>query len=77
VQRLRPEPRCEGRKPFGSRPAEAVVVERIRQLRRKPNGKPRLSVAAIAKILKRRQSAHAPGRAVAARHRLRHSPASL
>ena len=43
--------RCEGRKPFGVRPAEAVVVERIRQLRRKPNGKPRLSVAAIAERL--------------------------
>lgn len=40
--------RCEGRKPFGSRPAEAAVVERIRQLRRKPSGGPRLSVAAIA-----------------------------
>jgi DNA invertase Pin-like site-specific DNA recombinase len=40
--------RCEGRKPFGSRPAEAAALERIRQLRRKPKGRPRLSVAAIA-----------------------------
>ena len=45
--------RCEGRKPFGSRPNEAVGLERIRQLRRKPKGKPRLSVAAIAEQLNR------------------------
>jgi DNA invertase Pin-like site-specific DNA recombinase len=40
--------RCEGRKPFGSTPAEVVIVQRIRQLRRKPIGEPRLSIAAIA-----------------------------
>jgi DNA invertase Pin-like site-specific DNA recombinase len=44
----RREGRCEGRKPFGARPAEAAPLERIRQLRRKPKGEPRLSVAAIA-----------------------------
>jgi Recombinase len=33
--------------PFGSRPAKAAIVERIRKLRRKPIGEPRLSVAAI------------------------------
>jgi len=44
----RREGRCEGRKPFGSRPAETATLERIRQLRRKPKGAPRLSVAAIA-----------------------------
>jgi DNA invertase Pin-like site-specific DNA recombinase len=44
----RREGRCEGRKPFGSRPAEAAALARIRQLRRKPKGAPRLSVAAIA-----------------------------
>jgi Site-specific recombinases, DNA invertase Pin homologs len=43
--------RCEGRKPFGSRPSEAVALERIRQLRRKPKGRPRLSIAAIAEQL--------------------------
>ena len=43
--------RCEGRKPFGSRPSEAAGAERIRQLRRKPKGKPRLSMAAIAEQL--------------------------
>jgi DNA invertase Pin-like site-specific DNA recombinase len=43
--------RCEGRKPFGSSPAEAAAVERIRQLRRKPIGESRLSVAAIANRL--------------------------
>ena len=40
--------RCEGRKPFGSTPAELATVERIRQLRRKPIGERRLSIAAIA-----------------------------
>jgi DNA invertase Pin-like site-specific DNA recombinase len=45
--------RCEGRKPFGSRPSEAAGVERIRQLRRKPKSKPRLSIAAIAEQLNR------------------------
>ena len=45
--------RCEGRKPFGSRPSEAAGLERIRQLRRKPKGKPRLSIAAIAEELNR------------------------
>jgi DNA invertase Pin-like site-specific DNA recombinase len=44
----RREGRCEGRKPFGARPAEAAALERIKQLRRKPKGEPRLSVAAIA-----------------------------
>ena len=43
--------RCEGRKPFGSRPSEAAGANRIRQLRRKPKGKPRLSIAAIAEQL--------------------------
>jgi DNA invertase Pin-like site-specific DNA recombinase len=40
--------RCEGRKPFGSRPSEVAALERIRQLRRKPKGRARLSIAAIA-----------------------------
>ena len=43
--------RCEGQKPFGSLPGEAATVERIRQLRRKPKGRRRLSVAKIAAIL--------------------------
>ncbi len=40
--------RCEGRKPFGTRPNEKKVLDRIRQLRRKPKGRNRLSCAAIA-----------------------------
>ena len=44
----RREGRCEGRKPFGSRPAEGAALERMKQLRRKPKGARRLSVAAIA-----------------------------
>ena len=43
--------RCEGPKPFGALPGEAATVDRIRQLRRKPKGRPRLSVAKIAGIL--------------------------
>ncbi len=43
--------RCEGSKPFGHRPGEAATLKRIRQLRRKPKGRPRLSVAKIAAIL--------------------------
>jgi DNA invertase Pin-like site-specific DNA recombinase len=40
--------RCEGRKPFGTRTGEPAVIERIVELRRKPRGRPRMSVAAIA-----------------------------
>ncbi len=40
--------RCEGRKPYGERPGEAAVAERIRQLHRKPRGGRRLSFKAIA-----------------------------
>ena len=46
-KRLR-EGKCEGRKPFGARPAEVQALARIRALRRKPKGGPRLSIAAIA-----------------------------
>jgi DNA invertase Pin-like site-specific DNA recombinase len=50
-RKRRREGRCEGRKPFGARPAEAQVLDRIRALRRKPKGRPRLSIAAIAATL--------------------------
>ena len=43
--------RCEGRKPFGSRPGEADTLERIRQLHRKPHGEERRSFQAIADAL--------------------------
>ena len=45
--------RCEGRKPYGTRPGEQRVVQRILDLRRKPRGERRLSVAKIAEILNR------------------------
>jgi DNA invertase Pin-like site-specific DNA recombinase len=45
--------RCEGRKPFGSRPGENATLKRIIELRRKPRGGQRLSVAAIAGQLNR------------------------
>jgi DNA invertase Pin-like site-specific DNA recombinase len=48
VRKRRAEGRCEGRKPFGARPGEAEVVERILKLRRKPKGGERLSFQAIA-----------------------------
>jgi DNA invertase Pin-like site-specific DNA recombinase len=43
--------RCEGRKPYGSQPGEAAVVARIRELRRKPHGRDRMSYQQIADIL--------------------------
>jgi DNA invertase Pin-like site-specific DNA recombinase len=51
VRKRRAEGRCEGRKPFGTRPGEAAIVERILKLRRKPRGGERLSFAAIAERL--------------------------
>lgn len=43
--------RCEGRKPYGTRPGEAEVLERIRVLHRKPHGMPRRSLQEIADAL--------------------------
>ena len=51
VRKRRAEGRCEGRKPFGTRPGEAEVVVLIQKLRRKPRGGERLSFAAIAERL--------------------------
>lgn len=48
MRKRRVEGRCEGRKPFGNRPGEAETLRLIRDLRRKPRGGERLSVAAIA-----------------------------
>lgn len=50
-RKRRRDGRCEGRKPFGTRPGEGATLLRIRQLRRKPKGAARLSVAAIAAAL--------------------------
>lgn len=47
----RREGRCEGRKPYGSRPGEAAVVGRIRELHRKPHGRDRRSLQQIADAL--------------------------
>lgn len=43
--------RCEGRKPYGSRPGEAAVIDRIRGLYRKPHHGQRRSLQEIADIL--------------------------
>jgi DNA invertase Pin-like site-specific DNA recombinase len=43
--------RCEGRKPFGSRPGEAVVIDRVRELHRKPHGGSRRSLQEIVDTL--------------------------
>ncbi len=51
VRQRRAKGRCEGRKPYGFREGEAHVVEKIRQLRRKPPGGQRLSYAEIADML--------------------------
>jgi DNA invertase Pin-like site-specific DNA recombinase len=45
--------RCEGRKPFGTRPGEAAAVARIRELYRKPHGRDRRSLQEIVDILER------------------------
>jgi len=46
------EGRCEGRKPFGDRPGEELAIERMRQLRRKQQGKERrMSFAKIAEAM--------------------------
>jgi DNA invertase Pin-like site-specific DNA recombinase len=51
VRMRRATGRCEGRKPYGTRPGEADVVALIQKLRRKPRGGERLSFAAIAERL--------------------------
>ena len=50
-RKRRTEGRCEGRKPYGTRPGEQKVVNRIHQLRRKPKLRKRMSVAKIADVL--------------------------
>lgn len=46
--------RLEGVRPYGYTPAEAQVLELMRELRRKPRGKPRPSYAAVASELNKR-----------------------
>lgn len=48
MRKRRAEGRCEGRKPYGTKPGEAETLALIKRLRRKPRGGERLSVAAIA-----------------------------
>ncbi len=48
ARKRRTEGRCEGRKPYGTRPGGAEVLARIYKLRRKPRGGERLSFKAIA-----------------------------
>jgi len=43
--------RCEGPRPYGELPGESGGLERIKQLARKPRGKPRRSLAEIAAAL--------------------------
>lgn len=43
--------RCEGRKPFGSRPTEQAAIDRIRDLHRKPVGRPRRSLREMCDVL--------------------------
>lgn len=55
--------RCEGRKPFGTRPGEATTLALIRKLRRKPRGGDRRSYATIAGLLNEGERATRSGRA--------------
>ena len=43
--------RCEGRKPYGAKPGEARVLERIKELHRKPHGRERRSLQEICDVL--------------------------
>lgn len=43
--------RCEGRKPFGSRPGEESALARIRELHRKPYGQARRTLQEICDVL--------------------------
>jgi hypothetical protein len=43
--------RVEGKKAYGSRPGEAVVIDRIRELHRKPHNARRRSLQEIADVL--------------------------
>jgi DNA invertase Pin-like site-specific DNA recombinase len=52
-RKRRRDGRCEGRKAFGDRPNEVKVLNRLRQLRRKPRGGQRLSYAEVADVLNR------------------------
>jgi DNA invertase Pin-like site-specific DNA recombinase len=66
VRKRRAEGRCEGRKPFGTKPGEAEVVAYILKLRRKPKGGERLSFQAIADRLNTQGVATRTGRPWAA-----------
>jgi DNA invertase Pin-like site-specific DNA recombinase len=48
IRKRRATGRCEGRKPFGTKPGEGETLALIRRLRRKPRGGKRLSYDAIA-----------------------------
>lgn len=62
MRKRRATGRCEGRKPFGTRPGEEDVVTLIYKLRRKPRGGERLSFAAIAERLNAEGHATRTGR---------------
>ena len=51
VRKRRAEGRCEGRKPYGTRPGESEVIARIAILRRKTRKSVRLSFARVAMML--------------------------
>jgi len=48
IRKRKANGRCEGRKPYGTRPGEAEVLALIKKLRRKPRGGERLSYDSIA-----------------------------
>lgn len=48
IRKRKANGRCEGRKPFGTKPGEEETLALIRRLRRKPRGGERLSYDAIA-----------------------------
>ncbi len=54
--------RCEGRKPYGARPGEGMVLDRIRTLRRRSPGCARRSYDTIARTLTRDGTASRAGK---------------
>jgi DNA invertase Pin-like site-specific DNA recombinase len=66
IRKRKTEGRCEGRKPFGDRIGEQAVIERMRQLRRKPKGGEPQSFAKVAELLNQEQHATRTGKPWAA-----------
>ncbi len=75
VRKRRATGRCEGRKPFGTRPGEVDVVTRIHKLRRKPRGWRTVEFRGDCRPAERRRASDPHRQAVGAGNRARHHSA--